>query len=217
MAAVDQLLWLHGGILIVVLGRQQLFTENTLTPILPLLHNRDMSTLLKVLRLWSLVLAANITATWLFAVTLARAPLFDAGVQRAFVDLSSLTLGYSFGTTVLKSIFAGWLIALMVWILPAVGSARPFIIIIITYVVGIGGFSHLIAGSVEAFYAVAVGNASWVDYAVRFFLATLIGNVIGGVALVAGLNYGQVAPQLGDATISGETNQSVAKPKLRPK
>src|SRR4051794_17258541 len=38
------------GFLIVVLGRQQLFTENTLTPILPLLYRRDMATLRQVAR-----------------------------------------------------------------------------------------------------------------------------------------------------------------------
>ena len=84
----------------------------------------------------------------------------------------------------------------MVWILPAVDSARPSIVIIITYVVSIAGFSHLIAGSVEAGYAVWVGKATPLDYCLRFFLPTFVGNVIGGVALVAGLNYGQVAPQL---------------------
>jgi formate/nitrite transporter FocA (FNT family) len=186
------------GFLIVVLGRQQLFTENTLTPILPLLHNRDRKTLIKVARLWSLVLAANIAATWIFAAALAHFSIFDAGVQNAFVEISLHAVRGSFGAVVLKSVFAGWLIALMVWILPAVGSARPFIIIIITYVVAIAGFSHLIAGSVDAFYAVEAGKASFADYALRFFLPTLLGNVIGGVALVAGLNYGQVAPQLAD-------------------
>src|SRR5687768_1819898 len=48
------------GFLIVVLGRQQLFTENTLTPILPLLLRKDRQTLLNVLRLWSTVLLANL-------------------------------------------------------------------------------------------------------------------------------------------------------------
>ena len=186
------------GFLIVVLGRQQLFTENTLTPILPLLHNRDRQTLLKVLRLWTLVLTANIAATFIFAFAAAHPSVFESDVQKAFAELGAQALRGSFASTVLRSIFAGWLIALMVWILPAVGSARPFIIMIITYVVSIGGFSHLIAGSVEAAYAVETGGAPWSAYALGFFFPTLIGNTIGGVALVAGLNYGQVAPQLSD-------------------
>src|SRR3954468_21507961 len=66
------------GFLIVVLGRQQLFTENTLTPILPLLHNRDLSTLRRVVRLWALVLTSNIVGTWLVAAALAHTSLFEA-------------------------------------------------------------------------------------------------------------------------------------------
>lgn len=48
------------GFLIVVLGRQQLFTEDTLTVVLPLLGRRDGSTLMNVLRLWTVVLLANL-------------------------------------------------------------------------------------------------------------------------------------------------------------
>src|SRR4051794_19302716 len=65
------------GFLIVVLGRQQLFTENTLTPILPLLHNRDGATLFNVLRLWLVVLAANVLGTWMVAALLSHTAILS--------------------------------------------------------------------------------------------------------------------------------------------
>jgi formate/nitrite transporter FocA (FNT family) len=184
------------GFLIVVLGRQQLFTENTLTPILPLLHNRNRHTLLRVLKLWGIVLAANIAATWVFAAVIAHTSLFAPEIKEAFSHISRKVIESPFETTVMKAVFAGWLIALMVWLLPGAGSARVLVILIITYVVALGGFSHLIAGSVDGFYLVETGEASWMDYVMRFFIPTLIGNVLGGVALVAVLNYGQVVPEL---------------------
>jgi formate-nitrite transporter family protein len=184
------------GFLIVVLGRQQLFTENTLTPILPLLHNRDGRTFLRVLKLWAIVLAANIVATWAFAAVIAHTPLFAPEIKNAFSEISHKVVASPFGTVVLKAIFAGWLIALMVWLLPGADSARVLVILIITYVVAIGGFSHLIAGSVDGFYLVETGQATWADYVLRFFAPTLIGNVLGGVTLVAALNFGQVVPEL---------------------
>jgi formate-nitrite transporter family protein len=188
------------GFLIVVLGRQQLFTENTLTPILPLLHHRDTATFGRVARLWALVLIANIAATWLFAAIVAHTSVFNPEVKEAFAAVSRHAIEPPFSTTVLKAVFAGWLIALMVWLLPTADSARPLVILIITYVVAIGQFSHLIAGSVDAFYLVEIGEAGWSDYGMRFFLPTLIGNVIGGVALVAALNYGQVANEIGSGS-----------------
>ncbi|MFL5057746.1 MAG: formate/nitrite transporter family protein [Microvirga sp.] len=184
------------GFLIVVLGRQQLFTENTLTPILPLLHNRDLHTLWRVLRLWGLVLAANIAATWVFAAVAAHTQVFDAEAKAAFAEISRHAIAGPFSTTFLKAVFAGWLIALMVWLLPAAEGARPLIIIIVTYVVALPHLAHIIAGSVDAFYLVAIGEAGYGDYLTRFFVPTLLGNVVGGVALVAVLNYGQVAPEI---------------------
>jgi formate/nitrite transporter FocA (FNT family) len=184
------------GFLIVVLGRQQLFTENTLTPILPLLHNRNPYTLMRVLRLWGLVLIANIAATWIVSAVLAHSDVFDASAKGAFTDIARHSIESPFGTTVLKGVFAGWLIALMVWLLPSADSMRPIIIIFVTYILGIAGLAHIIAGSVDAAYLVHTGATPFGDYLWRFFIPTLIGNTIGGVALVAVLNYGQVAPEL---------------------
>lgn len=184
------------GFVIVVLGRQQLFTENTLTPILPLLRNRDLSTLLRVGRLWALVLAANVLGTWLFAAIAAHTPAFEPEVKQAFSEISAHTASASFGITFLRAVFAGWLIALMVWLLPAAEGTRLLVIILITYVVSLAGFSHIIAGSVDCFFLVETGKATWAEFATTFFLPTLAGNIVGGVALVAVLNYGQVAKEI---------------------
>jgi formate/nitrite transporter FocA (FNT family) len=188
------------GFLIVVLGRQQLFTENTLTPILPLLHNRDLPTFGRVARLWALVLAANIAGTWLFAAAVAHTSVFAPNVMDAFAEVSRSSLGADFRDTLLRAIFAGWLIALMVWLLPAAEGSRPLIILILTYVVGLSGFAHIIAGSVECALLVQIGEASAGDFITRFFIPTLLGNALGGVALVAVLNYGQVVPEIETST-----------------
>jgi formate/nitrite transporter FocA (FNT family) len=122
--------------------------------------------------------------------------VFPPEVKQAFSDISQSAIGSPFGTTLLKGVFAGWLIALMVWLLPGAGSARLLVIVIITYVVSIGEFAHIVAGSVDAFYLVQTDQAGWADYALRFFVPTLLGNVLGGVTLVAVLNFGQVAPEI---------------------
>ncbi|GAA0580339.1 formate/nitrite transporter family protein [Rhizomicrobium electricum] len=184
------------GFLIVVLGRQQLFTENTLTPVLPLLHNRNGETLVKVLRLWAIVLVANLAGALAIAAILAHVPLFESGVYASLADLAGKTIQDGFGVTFARAVFAGWLIALMVWLLPAAEGARPTIIAVITYVIALAQFSHIIAGSVDCAYLAFAGMAGWDDFVLRFFLPTLLGNICGGVALVAALNYGQVAKEV---------------------
>ena len=184
------------GFVIVVLGRQQLFTENTLTPILPLLFHWKMSIFRHVLRLWGLVLASNLVATLLFALFLAKTPVFPPETQAAFAEVSRAVYGSNFAETFWSSLMAGWLIALMVWILPASGSARPLVIFAMTYLVGLCKLSHSIAGSVEGFYLVLTGAQSIAHYFTIFLIPTVIGNIFGGVGLVAVLNYGQVVSEI---------------------
>jgi formate/nitrite transporter FocA (FNT family) len=184
------------GFVIVVLGRQELFTESTLTAVLPLLVRRDRKTFVALLRFWGLVLSANLVGTAIFAGILSIPGLFTHAQLQTLSDIAAESVSGSFWPTVVKAILSGWLIALMIWLLPAAKSARLFVILLLTYVVAVGRFSHVIAGSVEAFYAVFAGKASMADYALGFFVPTILGNTIGGVALVALLNHAPLAPEL---------------------
>jgi formate-nitrite transporter family protein len=184
------------GFLIIVLGRQQLFTENTLTVILPFLQRPYASTLRNVLRLWAVVFLANTAGAFLFAFVIARTELFEPQTREAFAAIGRDALQNWWALTLLKGVFAGWLIAMMVWMLPAAESARFFVVVAMTYLVALGGFSHIIAGSVEIFYAVLTGGAGWPDY-FGWMLPTLAGNIIGGTMLVAALGHAQVAGEAG--------------------
>ena len=181
------------GFLIVILGRQQLFTENTLTPILELLNRKDGKTLKNVARLWCIVLAANIVGGFIFAWVLASTNVVDAEMKEALTTVGHHAINGYFWTTILRGIFAGWLIALMVWLLPFAETARVGVIIIITYLVGIAEFPHIIAGSIEVLYLVVLGEVTMWEFLSTFFVPTLLGNTIGGVTLVAAVNYAQVA------------------------
>jgi formate/nitrite transporter FocA (FNT family) len=173
------------GFLIVILGRQQLFTKNTLTVILPLLKKKDPAMLGKVARLWIIVLATNLLGAFAFAWLLGNSNEFDADVRQIFSKIGEAAIEPGFGTLVLRGILAGWLIALMVWLLPFAESARLWVIIILAYVVGLANLPHVIAGNIETFYLVSTGALSFPACVTGYLLPTLIGNVIGGVALVA--------------------------------
>jgi formate/nitrite transporter FocA (FNT family) len=180
------------GFLIVIIGRQQLFTENTLTAIIPLLARRNLSTLLLVARLWAVVLVANMVGAHIFAWVVGNTPMFRADIQHAMFVLSMHALDVTFGQAILRGIFAGWLIAMVVWMLAAVDNGRVVIIIILTYVVGLAGLTHIIAGAVEVLFTVMVGAKNWGAVAWGYLFPTLIGNIIGGVSLTAAINHAQV-------------------------
>jgi len=180
------------GFVVVILGRQQLFTENTLTPVLPLLLRKDRKTLVNMMRLWAVVLAANLVGAFLVALVITKTDAFPSHVHDAFRELGHAAMSHDFVDTMVKGIFAGWLIALIVWLLPFAEAARLLVIVLLTYVVGIGNFSHIVAGAVEVFALAWAGLKPWWQVVVYYLLPTLIGNTIGGVTLVAALNHAQV-------------------------
>ena len=179
------------GFLIVIIARQQLFTENTLTAMIPLLARRDLKTLVRVIRLWTVVLVANLIGAHLFAWVVAVTPMFLPEVQSAMLALAKEAAAVTFGEAVLRGIFAGWLIAMVVWMLAAIDTGRIAVIVFMTYIVGLASLTHIIAGSVEVLFLVMVGVKSWGAIAFGYLLPTLIGNVIGGVSLTAAINHAQ--------------------------
>jgi formate/nitrite transporter FocA (FNT family) len=180
------------GFLIVIIGRQQLFTENTLTAIIPLLARRNATTSIRVLQLWAAVLAANLVGAHLFAWVVGNTPMFKPEVQAAMLAIARQAADVTFGAAILRGIFAGWLIAMVVWMLAAIDTGRIAVIIILTYIVGLASLTHIIAGAVEVLFLPMVGARSWFAVAWGYMLPTLIGNILGGVSLTAALNHAQV-------------------------
>jgi len=181
------------GFLIVILGRQQLFTENTLTPVLPLLKSPKTDTALRVFRLWGIVLAANLIGCAAVAFVLAHTASFSDVVRAAFGSIANDAFNRDLVALFWRAIFAGWLIALTIWLMPTTeGGATALIVMLLTYVIGLGHFSHIVAGSVDTLYAVFTGTASAAQFLIQFFIPTLLGNIVGGVLLVSLLGFAQV-------------------------
>ena len=180
------------GFIVVILGRQQLFTENTLTPVLPVLATRKLAKAMQTLRLWAVVLISNLIGALCVAWVLSHTDTFSDPVRQAFNEIGSRSLSSPFATVLIRGVFAGWLIALIVWLLPAVPHNRLVTILLLTWLVGVGELSHIIAGSVETMYVVTAGAATWPQDFLNFLIPTLIGNMLGGVSLVAVLNHAQV-------------------------
>lgn len=179
------------GFVFVILGRQQLFTENTLTPILPLLTKKDLPTLAKVARLWVIVLLTNLVGASVFGWSVVKLDFFSPEVRSAFLEIGRSSLAHDPAGVFLRAIIAGWLIALMVWLLPAAEQQLP-VVVFVTYLVGLGELSHVIAGTVETWTVIAAHGLGVGEWTLRWLLPTLAGNILGGLVLVALLNHGQV-------------------------
>ena len=182
------------GFIFVIIARSELFTENTLVPIVPLLERRDLETLVLVARVWALLLIGNLVGTAIFAVAMARTDLLRPEYAAELLRISRQATEGPFGHIVWAAVFAGWLMALLAWLLASTTSTLAQIVLIWLCTAPISAlhFRHSVVGSAEAFYRATLSDASWGGMLWGFVTPSVIGNAIGGVLLVALLNYGQV-------------------------
>lgn len=192
------------GFVVVMIGRQGLVTESTLTGVLPVLHRPTASRATKLLRLWACVLVGNMAGAIVFAVVAARTGMFPTEARAAFAELGARALERPFVDQLLGAIFAGFVITLALWTSTAASSGRVLVIIALTWLVAVGHFGHIVSGSVEALASVASGQADVGTYLVGFFVPVLLGNLVGGTVFVAGLNHLQVRKELPGARRRGE-------------
>lgn len=185
------------GFILVIMARSELFTENTLVPVIPFLEHRDRKTFVRLLRVWGALLVGNLVGAAIFGWALARTPMVQPALHVQLDRLAAEATSGGFGSVVYAGVFAGWLIALLSWVLASTHAtgAQITLIWLCTAPIAALHFKHSIAGSVEAFYRAAAGGAGWGEMLAGFVVPAVIGNAIGGVLLVALLNYGQVAAE----------------------
>lgn len=181
------------GFVFVVLGRSALFTEQTTSAVLPVLARR--ASLTQLARLWSLVLVGNIAGGALFALFLSTlGPHLHIVKAAAFAAIASRLLDVPWWTMWGSAVVAGWLMGLLAWLMAASRDTIGQIVFVwlTTFLIGIAGFHHSIAGTIEVLLAVfARAGPTWADYG-RFISAAAVGNAVGGALFVAALKFGQV-------------------------
>jgi formate/nitrite transporter FocA (FNT family) len=180
------------GFLIVVLGRAELFTENTVTPVAVVLTDR--SKLLNMLRLWAVIFVFNILGVIAFAFVLTYGGILSPAASDLLLGEAAKKMEHGFWSLTLNAVIGGWLVALIAWLVAASQDtvSQIFFTWLLVLLIPAAGLAHCIAGSAEVLVGVFSGEASWAEYLVRFLLPATLGNAIGGVVLVTLLNYGQV-------------------------
>jgi formate/nitrite transporter FocA (FNT family) len=184
------------GFIVVILGGFQLFTEQTVTAILPLLSDRTKHNAYRTLRLWAIVLLANATGAFAAAAFGTLNPGTSPEQLAAFIAISEKFAANGFIELLFLGIPAGFFIAALAWMLPNSEGGKFWVIMLITYVIALGGFAHVVAGMVEVFILVVTGNLPFLSGLGGIIFPTLIGNIIGGSALFAMIAYGQVSEEI---------------------
>lgn len=151
------------GFVMVVMSRQQLFTESTVTGVLPVMAEFTGKNLLKLARMWGVVLTANLAGTLFAALFSTFTPVLDPRLYAGMLDISRQIVGHGWLEMLFKGIASGYLIAAMVWLIPGAQTAQIVVIVLMTYLIAVGQFMHIIAGSVEGFPAGAQRRVALAD------------------------------------------------------
>lgn len=180
------------GFIIVIMARQQLFTENTVTAVLPIMQNPTWRNGGLLMRLWGVVLLGNLIGTAIVALAFEHMPVFDEATRDAFVKIGMDVMKNSPAEMFANAIISGWVIATMVWMFPAAGAAKIVVIILMTWLIALGDTTHIVVGAVEIFYLVFNGTLHWSEFLWPFALPTLAGNICGGTFIFALLSHAQI-------------------------
>ena len=189
------------GFLLVILGKLQLFTENTITTIFPLVRDPKPRMFGRVARLWSSVLLANVVGAFAAGMGMVSTPAIPSDILPAVTSLSEHALGFPPMEAFARAIPAGILVAAMVWMLPQAESASFWVIVAFTWLIAAGDFTHIVAGSVEMWFLLLSGGVGVWDALTSFFIPVFAGNVIGGSAIFTLMAWGQVQDE-----VSGQRN-----------
>ncbi|EJG0602446.1 hypothetical protein E7W39_09805 [Cronobacter sakazakii] len=203
------------GFIIVIMARQQLFTENTVTAVLPVMQNPTGTNMLLLLRLWGVVLLGNIIGTGLAALAFEFMPIFDEATRDAFVTIGMEVMHNSPGEMFANAIISGWIIATMVWMFPSAGAAKIVVIILMTWLIALGNTTHIVVGTVEILYLVFNGTIHWSEFFWPFALPTLAGNIIGGTFIFALLSHAQIRNDMSNKKKSEEKARLKKEQKAR--
>jgi formate/nitrite transporter FocA (FNT family) len=178
------------GFIVVILGRSQLFTENTLYPVALVVAERKQ--LWNTLRLWAIVLPANICGACAFAALVSLTPALDPKIVHAIAGLGLASVANPAATVFWSGVMGGWMIATTAWLVSASHSITGSMMIIwtVTFVMGLGNFAHCIAASAEILTAVLSHQVGWAAYP-RWLGPAVAGNICGGILMVTLLEYGQ--------------------------
>ncbi|KUO56891.1 MAG: hypothetical protein APF78_05530 [Sphingomonadales bacterium BRH_c3] len=193
--AIDSLGYTVGFVL-VIFCRLQLFTENTITPVLPTIASPSARNVGNLSRVWAISLAANLIGTATMALMFAKTPMVTPETLAAMLEISHKVADLSVTESFVKGLPSGLLIAALVWMRPSSGNSFLGMVLLVTYVIAVGDFTHVVVGSCEIFLLAWIGEGAIGEMMLSNILPTLIGNVMGGTVLFALIAWAQIRREL---------------------
>ncbi len=179
------------GFIFVIIGRQQLFTENTLTPVTLVMMR--LSSIPRLLKLWGIVYLANILGAALMALFFSSTDVLTPEAVDAAMRFGVEAMEHTWGSLFLRGLLAGFMVAGMVWLIHAVRESivRFVLVYLIFFLIPSTGLFHCIIGACEITFFTLGGGTSPMAAIFEFEVPVTLGNTFGGLLFVALPNFFQ--------------------------
>ncbi len=181
------------GFIYIILGRYQLYTENTLPPVKLVLMR--LASIPLLLRLWGIVLIANILGTALGAFVMAHTQMLSSEVREAALGFVQHAIELSWWDIFFRALFAGWLVAGVVWInMASKDTITRFILVyFVFFTIAACQLFHVVTTAAEVLFVGFYDHSLFEVSALftQYWLPVLLGNTAGGVLVFTFVAYAQ--------------------------
>jgi formate-nitrite transporter family protein len=182
------------GLVFLVAGRAELFTEDFLDPVVVAIEQGGTGWL-HLARLWSLILVFNLVGGALLALIVSVDGALPAEAGPALARFADHIVARGPLPALMNAITAGALITSMTYFVLAVDSAvsRMVVAYLVGVVLALGTFNHVVVTTLHLLLGFRFGaSVCWGEAAEAFTLSTA-GNLLGGLGFVTLAHIAQVA------------------------
>ena len=174
------------GLVFLVVGRAELFSENFFDPIATAFERRESGILFRLFRLWGITFVLNLIGGALFALTLAVHGVLPVGAADALSKVAEEIAAREAWAAFVSAIIGGALVALLSFLLHAVNSvgSRITMAYLVGFVLASGPFVHVVVTVLHVFVGIILGAPMGFGTLARIMAIATAGNLVGGVGLV---------------------------------
>lgn len=182
------------GLVFLIVGRTELFTENFFDPVAAAIRSPGARDVSRLGVLWSTTLVFNLVGGGVLVAIMTVDGALPHGSSDVLVKIAEEIATKSWPATLARAVLAGALITLLSYLLEASTSVASRILV--AYMVGtflaLGPFDHVIVSALHVLFGIWLGGpVGYGDLVASLGLATF-GNLVGGLFLITFTHAAQV-------------------------
>jgi formate-nitrite transporter family protein len=174
------------GVVFLIVGRAELFSENFFDPIATAFEGRERRVFRRLLRLWAITLALNIAGGALLVLIFSVDGALHEGARESIVALAEELASRAPLATFVRSIVGGALVALLSFLVVAAqgSGARAMMAFAVGFMLALGPFEHVVVSMLHILFGLFIGADLAVHHLAKIGAISLVGNLVGGIGLV---------------------------------